>query len=145
MDTKPTARVSLFDRFDDDRKQVEGDNKSMNLNQTGLEHSIQQEIYSLLNTFCLLSFEELEGKERTSLTYGIPDFSSVSPTNVERYRRLAKIIAQSISAFEPRLENVQVNIEPSPESLMQLWIKIKATMTVGAYRVPFYFDIPKGE
>src|SRR5215213_9707523 len=94
------------------------------LNRKELKESVRRELSRLLNTRCSIPSHLLGEEERTVLNYGIPDFSSFSAHNPDDHRRIAAIVAQTVSAFEPRLKQVRVTVERFRDHDRTLWVKI---------------------
>jgi type VI secretion system protein ImpF len=44
--------------------------------------------------------------------YGVPDMSSISRSSGKDHRRLAFVMQKSLEVFDPRLQQVQIEIEP---------------------------------
>lgn len=102
---KQHARAPLFDRFDDPRA-----THGTTLDKAKLKASVRRELQRLFNTRCLLPAEELLGKERTVIDYGIPDFAHLSPGRDQDRRLVAESVIQAIEAYETRLLNVRVTV-----------------------------------
>ena len=108
------ARALLFERLVDLYPgSDEGERPFRILNRAQLKASVRRELERLLNTRCSLPLHGLGEVERSVVNYGIPDFSSLSPHNADDRALIASIIGQTISAFEPRLTHVRVEVEPT--------------------------------
>lgn len=124
------ARALIFERLVDlEAKSSPGEQRPLRiLDKRELKESVRRELGRLLNTRCSLPSQLLGQEERTVLDYGIPDFSSFSPHNADDHRLIASIIGQTIAAFEPRLQQVRVQVEQFLESERSLRIKIDALL-----------------
>jgi type VI secretion system lysozyme-like protein len=135
------ARVLLFDRLDN-RALFPVETTSLKiLDRDGLRESVRRELSRLLNTRCPTPINLIGGQDRSVVNYGIPDFSSMSPSNTEDHKRLATIVGQTISAFEPRLTQVKVNVERYMESEHALFVRIDAMLIVQSITEPVSFKV----
>jgi len=135
------ARVPLFDRLDLDPEIDDEQRPFRILTREQLKASIRRELGRLLNTRCSLSLDQVGEEERSVINYGIPDFSSLSAHNADDQILIGRIIAQTVTAFEPRLRNVLVEARPVPNSEATLYLLIEATMTIGQFNEPVYFPV----
>jgi type VI secretion system protein ImpF len=77
-----------------------------------LEKSVLRDLEALLNTRCTTPVvpagcEELR---RSSVTFGLPDFTAAGIANREERDRIRRAVQQAIEAFEPRLSRVRVAV-----------------------------------
>jgi len=135
------ARVPLFDRLDLDPEVDDSQRPFRILTREQLKASIRRELGRLLNTRCSLSLDEVGEEERSVINYGIPDFSSLSAQNADDQSLIGRIIGQTVTAFEPRLRNVAVDVKPMPNSEATLYVLVDATMTIGQFNEPVYFPV----
>ena len=111
------------------------------LNREQLKASVQRELERLLNTRCSIPLDQLGEEERSVVNYGIPDFSSLSPDNVDDLALIASIVGQTISAFEPRLRNVRVEVGKVSRAESALWLNINADLVIGSFIEPVGFPV----
>jgi len=79
------------------------------------QRSVLRDVLDLLNTR-VSRVDWLKGNSMpTVLDYGLPDLGGKMVESQIDAERLAKLVTQAIRAFEPRLENVQVNSISLPE------------------------------
>jgi len=135
------ARVLLFDRLDNRALSPAETTHLKIMDRDGLRESVRRELARLLNTRCPTPTHLIGGQDRSVVNYGIPDFSSMSPTNTEDQKRLATIISQTITAFEPRLTQVKVNVERYMESEHALFVRIDAMLIVRSITEPVSFKV----
>ena len=135
------ARVPLFDRLDLNPEIDDEQRPFRILTQTQLKASIRRELERLLNTRCSLSLDQVGEEERSVVNYGIPDFSSLSAQNADDQILIGRIVGQTVTAFEPRLRNVAVDVRPVPNSEAGLYILVDATMVIGQFNEPVYFPV----
>jgi type VI secretion system lysozyme-like protein len=136
------ARALLFERLVDfDPRMRREPQPFRTLTLPELRASVRREVERLLNTRCPYSAAELEGRDRTVLDYGMPDFSALSPQRAEDRQRLAEQITQAITAFEPRLRQVRVTVEPPTLPQRRLLAHIEAVLVVNAVTEPVAFPV----
>jgi type VI secretion system protein ImpF len=140
--SEKSATPSVFDRLLDDDPAAEGQifDRFQSLRQ--LRKSVGRDVEALLNT----RQEALEplppGLEvsRSLLSYGLPDFTSLSLLNPYDRNRIRRAIEQAIINFEPRLKRVRVTLEPPREHDRSLRFRIDALLQVNPIREPVTFD-----
>jgi type VI secretion system protein ImpF len=110
-----------------------------------LRHSVARELRSLLNTRVSLDIDTLEGRERTTIDYGIPDLSAFPLGNSEAMLRLARHISRTISVYEPRLRVRDVVLEPLTGYRDALLARVSGNIEVGTIVEPVLFAIAFGE
>lgn len=108
-----------------------------------LEVSIARELGRLFNTRCRLGLSELDASTGTVVDYGIPDFSALSPRSDEDRELLRRALVQSIGFFEPRLANVAVQVEESPQRGDVTAVTVSGDVTIGLQprRVSFALNL----
>jgi type VI secretion system protein ImpF len=117
------ARALLFERLVD----VEPERKEEPfrvLSRKELRRSVSRELGRLLNTRCPVPLRRLGEEARTVINYGLPDFTSLSPQNAGDCQLIAGIIAETVTAYEPRLRNVRVRVEHFEDEERTLHIAI---------------------
>lgn len=144
------VRAPLFDRLvDRDPRQQRELRPQRTLGRAGLRESVRQELVRLLNTRCPIPAHRLGGRERSVVDYGVPDFSGLSARSYEDRGRLAETLRQAVVAFEPRLAEVRVRLEPVPGDDLTLAGRIEALLRTGAVPEPVSFmtvlQIKEGE
>jgi type VI secretion system protein ImpF len=95
----------------------------------------------LLNTRSCLSDALGELVQGTVLGYGLPDFSARAPASSEDRHWLGAAIAQRIAAYEPRLCEVRVAMDPPSGNPAALAAVIEASLRVGSVYEPVSFQI----
>jgi type VI secretion system protein ImpF len=111
----------------------------------GLRDSVLQQLRELLNTRVPLDIDTLEGRERTTIDYGIPDLSAFPLGNNDAMARLAGHIARTISLYEPRLCVSDVTLEPLVGKRDALVVQVSGSIKVGTIVEPVLFAIAVGE
>lgn len=136
------ARALLFDRLVDlHPKADEAERPLRILDREQLKASVQRELEWLLNTRCSLPLHGLSEAERSVVNYGIPDFSSLSAQNADDHALIASIVAQTISAFEPRLSQVRVEVQSIEDQEGSLWLFIDGVLAVDLFNEPVSFPV----
>lgn len=135
------ARALLFDRLVDIGDGHEAEQPLRILNEKQLKDSVRRELERLLNTRCSIPLHQIGDEERSVINYGIPDFSSLSPHNADDHALIASIVAQTITAFEPRLRQVRVEVGPVFSAESALWLNISAELVIGLYSEPVSFPV----
>ena len=109
------------------------------LDREGLRESVRRELERLLATRSTRRASDFEARPLSVLDYGIPDFIHLSAQNPEERRRLEELIAISVSAFEPRLRAVKVEVAPREGERDSLRARIAAELQVGDVWEPILF------
>lgn len=115
------------------------------LDREGLRDSVQREVSRLLNTRTSHSVEELVGRERTILEYGLPDLSHFYGGSREDHLVLIDEIRSAIQAFEPRLADVQVEVGMFDQRQRHLSVAIGGDIRVDGLIEPVEFAVLIGE
>jgi type VI secretion system protein ImpF len=134
------ARALLFDRLvglDNEASEALQPFRILTCEQ--LKASVRRELQRLLNTRCSIPLHQITKEERSVINYGIPDFSSLSAHNPDDHKLIATIVSETITAFEPRLQNVRVSVDPVPGQYWMLALKIEALLWVDAINEPVSF------
>ena len=136
------ARALLFERLVDLYPgSDEGERPFRILSREQLKASVRRELERLLNTRCSLPLHGLGEVERSVVNYGIPDFSSLSAHNADDHALIASIVGQTITAFEPRLRQVRVEVQPIEDEEAALWLYIEGVLAIGLFNEPVYFPV----
>ena len=77
---------------------------------------------------------------RSALTYGLPDLASTSLSTPADQARLRRTIVEAIARFEPRLDHVEVTLEPAREHERAVRFRIDAMLKVEPEPEPVTFD-----
>lgn len=105
--------------------------------------AVSRDLEHLLNTRsegARLIPDAFEECRKSSLTYGIPDFSSYSLLNVHDRDRIRRALEQAIALHEPRLTRVRIALEPQRAFERALRFRIDALMELGPDREKVQFD-----
>lgn len=138
------ARAPLFDRFGDEDGEGGGAFlpwSPSRRNRPALEQSIGAELERLLNTRCAASLAQLAGRKRTVIDYGLPDYATLHTADIGHRRQLATLLRDTITAFEPRLSDVQVDVELDMNSRHGLTAAISGNIRVAERLEPVSFKV----
>jgi type VI secretion system protein ImpF len=140
------GRVPLFDRLvDEDPSRRQEAVPLRNLDRSELRASVARELRRLLGTRCPLTGAEALGRERTVIDYGLPDLELGARSLIpEEKRRLSRLVRQTIQAYEPRLQNIDVEVVRRELPTPGFSIVLKATLVTDEVREPLSFEIPLG-
>ena len=135
------SRVLLFDRLIDEDPGVKKEPRSYRVyDREGLMQSVQRELARLLNTR-RISNTVLDPLKATVLDYGIPDFSSLSAASPTDRQHLSTLITSAIVAFEPRLQNVRVELTESTIDHRAVDGVIAGMLRIGTLLEPVAFPV----
>lgn len=140
------ARAPLFDRFGDE---AEADGAFLPWHAarhggrqlSALEGSIQRELERLLNTRCAASLHQLAGRRRSVLDYGLPDYTSLHTADLAHRRQLEVLVRDTVLAFEPRLRDVAVEVQPQANSRHALDVTVSGRVLAAERLEPLSFRI----
>jgi type VI secretion system protein ImpF len=134
-------RVPLFDRLVDSAPEVQKELTSLRvLGREALFASIARDLQRLLNTR-RASNAPLDPAKATVLDYGIPHFSHLSASSVTDRRSLAEILRVAVNVFEPRLQNISVQLEDPGDSSHQLIGHISCLVRLDTLLEPVTFPL----
>lgn len=84
--------------------------------------------------------ESLREVERSIYNYGINDISDLYQQAPNDREFVARSVKTAISMFEPRLQGVKVNIEPSPDDVRGIHFTIQGMLRMDPAPEPVFFD-----
>ncbi len=138
---KIEVRMPLFDRLvDRDPRLPRELRPTRTLDRRGLRESVRRELEQLFNTRCPFPAHRLPIRERTVIDYGAPDFTVFSARSFDDRVRLADLLRRTIEAFEPRLIDVRVSLEPNPRDDLSLIGFIEAALLTDTVPEPVSFE-----
>ncbi|HEY6401058.1 MAG TPA: type VI secretion system baseplate subunit TssE [Blastocatellia bacterium] len=107
-----------------------------------LKQAVKRDLEWLLNARQLVGGipPELKELSRSLAAYGLPDFSAVSVKSPADQLWMQRALEMTISAFEPRLENVKVSLSQSRDLDHKLRFRIDARIKVEPTPEPVTFD-----
>lgn len=110
------AEPSIIDRLIDDDRHVTADRPPTRAESIRrVMDTVRRDIELLLNTrrIAMTPDEAMPEVAASLFFYGMPDLTSVSKDSQAAKTRLARQVEETITAFEPRLEQVKVTLVPS--------------------------------
>jgi type VI secretion system lysozyme-like protein len=140
------ASAPLFDRLVDaaPREPIEQE-VFRYLTPEGLRASVRRELERLLDTRRPISLTDaLNEDQLTVLEYGVPDYSSLNPNDLDECALFALAVRKAIAAFEPRLRNPAVEAKHSTERLGSLRLQIRGTIRLGPHVEEVWFPVDLG-
>ena len=108
-----------------------------------IRQAVSRDLEALLNSrsegtrLIPQSFEECR---KSSLTYGIPDFSSYSLLSPHDRDRIRRALETTIALHERRLSRVRVGLEAPRQYERVLRFKVDALLSLGSEREKIQFD-----
>jgi type VI secretion system protein ImpF len=143
-DSGMRVRLSVLDRLLDDAPEMERDRPlSATDALTVLRRAVRRDLEALLNArrrfFSIpKTYPELAN---SSLSFGLPDYSSGSMNEQGARETLRREIERCIRQFEPRLVHVSVSLVPRKDELdATLQLKIEALLHADPAPEPISFD-----
>ena len=132
-------RSTLFERLlpADDQYTVQG------LSIQELRQSIAHDLEDLLNnrmTHLNQTEEHYPGIKNSILQFGIIDFVGLSTANPTDRDKICRSIEQSISAHEPRLKQVKVEMLLNENNMSSLYLSISAYLNISPLYEVVMFD-----
>ena len=144
FDSQMPLVPSLMDRLIDTEPDVSTEplwSRSHTLAQ--LKESVRRDLENLLNTRQTRTdlFRQSCETARSILTYGVPDFTALGLDASDEQQRLKEAIERAIRSFEPRLIQVQVDVEETDSILNRtIHLKINAVLCVEPVIESIVFD-----
>ncbi|MGF7132928.1 type VI secretion system lysozyme-like protein [Paraburkholderia sp. EB58] len=140
----PAAPMPLFERLEDDAPFASAETPAhRTLTPAGLRASVRGELIRLLNTR-----RGRTGAPRPLdvLHYGLQDWSASDAARAADRHGLERAVVEAILAFEPRLKQPRVQLEPEPDAPWRLRLRIMGTLEVGAgpWAVAFVAQLADG-
>lgn len=143
---KDVGRVPLFDRLIDEEPERTREAVPLRaLGAEGLRESIRRELARVLETRCPWPGDLALSRQRTALEYGLPDLDQGGRGLVsERRARLARLVTDTITCFEPRLDRVEVTVLDTGEARSRAVVSLSAVLLTPSGPEPISLDLPLG-
>ena len=145
------AQASILDRLLDHDPKVATEPVRDRLSVHQIKDAVIRDMENLLNTRRQIMVPSPEYHEvHSSLyMYGLQDFTMKNPGSPMVKQKLRQVIERTISRFEPRLKNVNVQIEASGQNARDLRFRISAMLVMDPITEPVifdtFFDVSRGE
>ena len=139
------ARItpSVLDRLIDREPELSREAPASRLQSLNdLKQAVKRDLEWLLNARQRVGGVPPELKElsRSLAAYGLPDFSAVSVKSPADQLWMQRVLEMTISAFEPRLENITVSLSQVRDIDHKLRFRIDARIKVEPTPEPVTFD-----
>jgi type VI secretion system lysozyme-like protein len=132
------ARMPLFERLADADPQLADEARPLRmLDRAGLQASVGRELLRMLNRRSTPRGDA----PLTVLDYGLPDWTGLYAANPDDRLRIARGMLRAILAFEPRLGEPRVEVEPSASGQQVLRVRLSGRLRAGHTSWPVLFDI----
>jgi len=143
LDKEGPVTLSLLDRLIDqepDRNLEPPMTRAQSLRE--LRAALRRDLEWLLNTRRAIEEppESLREVERSVYNYGVHDTSSLYLRSPKDQEFLAKSIKTAINFFEPRLQAVNVSIEPTTDEVHGIHFSIEGLLRMDPAPEPVFFD-----
>ena len=128
---KQQLQSSILDRLIDDEPEMqEAPSRTVGISISELRKSVRRDIEALLNARIQWHTWPEQYKELSTscLSYGLPDFSSMSVSSHEGRNLLCEIVKKAILKFEPRFIEVEVFTEEEQPLNRVLNLRINALL-----------------
>lgn len=145
---QPSLIDRLIDREPENRREAQD---SRNQSMKELKDSVRRDLEWLLNSRRCPVEPPVSAKElrRSVFWYGLPDTTGVSISSGEDRHRLARMVEAVVTAYEPRLLNVTVVMQPVTSDNHLLRFQIEALLRTEPAPARVFFDttleLTKGE
>jgi type VI secretion system protein ImpF len=134
---------SLLERLSDDTRETPQNPASAQSDLERFKNAVAADLQNLLNTRQEAVDplpEEFTELTRSLLVYGLPDFTSYNLLSTFDASRLRRSIENAIRYFEPRLQRVQVTMEPIKANDGAVHFRIDGMLRVEPAPEPIVFD-----
>jgi type VI secretion system protein ImpF len=132
------GRPPLFDRLVTPREGVPPSTQDL----AEIRVSIQYSLDLLVSSRAARPIQEYLSAPLTTLDWGIPDFTSLSPSTESDRRLMAKVLERAITCFEPRLSQVLVRpLPPSGTSGSLARFEVQATLALSQLQERLTFSV----
>jgi type VI secretion system protein ImpF len=143
-DYEPNITPSILDRLLDNEPGVSREPATSRIQDLkSLERAVARDLEALLNTK-RETLEELPQEffdvNRSLITYGLPDFTSLSLLSQDDRNKIRRAIENAVATFEPRLQRVRVTIEAPREKDRGLRFRLDGQLRVEPTPEPVTFD-----
>lgn len=131
--------LSVLDRLIDDGAGSQlSDFSSLRL----FKEAVQRDLANLLNSRrdIIELPPDLPEVKKSIASYGIPDFSTASVDSLADRNRILRAVEEAVSLFEPRLENVTVEVVPVDEKERMLRFRLDGRLRIDPEPEPVTFD-----
>lgn len=143
VDKEGPVTLSVLDRLIDQEPERNAEPPMMRAQSLrDLRAALRRDLEWLFNTRRTIEEapESLREVERSIYNYGINDISDLYQQAPNDREFVARSVKTAISLFEPRLQGVKVNIEPSPDDVRGIHFTIQGMLRMDPAPEPVFFD-----
>ena len=110
-----------------------------------LRASVEEQLHWLLNTRVPIDYRTLDERtrrgERSTVDYGLPDFTVYPLNEPEARARLCAHLAQTIEIYEPRLLRPQVSLSQVASRGETIVAEVAGAIRIGLIEAPVVFRV----
>lgn len=130
---------SLFDKLFEDLPSTAARRKH---SLAQLIDGVARDLEALLNTRIVdnVMHKDFPLAGRSVISFGLADFAGLNLVSVHDRRRICGAIEEAINAYEPRLKEVRVELEPEHKTVNALLFSIHAMLKVSLAEERVAFD-----
>ncbi|MET0645149.1 MAG: type VI secretion system baseplate subunit TssE [Pyrinomonadaceae bacterium] len=143
FDNEERVTLSVLDRLIDEHPKERDERPGSRQSSLRLfKQAMRRDLEWLLNTRQLAGGlpEGLEELRASLAAYGLPDFTGATSDEGASQTRVRAAIEDAIRSFEPRLQDVNVSLEPQRETERSLRFRIDALLMIDPAPEPVTFD-----
>jgi type VI secretion system lysozyme-like protein len=142
----PGGTAPLFERLIDTEPRQGGEAFPYRLHTVAdMVRSIGRGIARLIDTRRPVDIHDVPREEALTVReYGLPDIARLSPRSHDDRQLLARTLVRVISAYEPRLHDVAVTVEPVPAELDRVRARVTAQILIDRVMQPVSFALLLG-
>ena len=136
------ARAGLLDRLvDNDLYSDEEPRPKRTYDRDELFLSIIKEIDRVLNTRCIVPKKTLKNRQRSVVDFGVADTTGMNTLALDDHITITRSIKEAITRYEPRLQQVQVSVDPVAPNERSLVVRIDGMVQLDHIREPVSFPV----
>jgi type VI secretion system protein ImpF len=136
-------KASFLDRLiDEEPNQADAPVQESLVSVGQIKASVIRDLENLLNTKRRIHYVSPNYREvlKSGFIYGLSDYTASNPGSVTVKQQLRQEIEKVISMFEPRLQNVTVQIDTDGKKFHALRFRINAVLVIDPIKEPVSFD-----
>jgi len=146
--SKKSNKLSLFGRLVDDKLGTSQEHpKKLFLNRAQVLESIISEVTNLLNTRLSATakiysfYHDQDYGLGLPWMYGIPDLTSIDPSDKTQWAHISNFFEKAIAYFEPRLQKIKVSLDHFDSKNQCLFVSIRGQVIMKEFQQPVAFGV----
>lgn len=146
--SKKSNKLLFFDRLVDDALgTLQEHPKKLLLNRAQILESIINEVTNLLNTRLSATakiysfYHDQDYGLGLPWMYGIPDLTSIDPSDKVHWPRINNFFEKAIAYFEPRLQKIKVSLDHFDGRNQCLYVSIRGQVVMKEFQQPVAFGV----